>query len=79
MIEDRLAAVIRFVDGNDGVSIARAAKQLGFSQSELLRLIVVLGEDRAMGGLGLIALQDENSRRLLRLTADGRDWLARNQ
>jgi len=79
MIEDRLAAVIRFVDGNDGVSIARAAKQLGFSQSELLRLIVVLGEDRAMGGLGLIALQDENSRRLLRLTANGRDWLARNQ
>jgi len=79
MIEDRLAAVIRFVDGNDGVSVARAAKQLGFSQSELLRLLVVLGEDRAMGGLGLIALQDENSRRLLRLTANGRDWLARNQ
>jgi hypothetical protein len=79
MIEDRLAALIRFVDGNDGVSVARAAKQLGFSQSELLRLLAVLGEDHSVGGLGLIALRDENSRRLLRLTADGRDWLARNR
>ena len=79
MIEERLAALIRFVDGNDGVSVARAAKQIGLSQSELLRLLVVLGEDRSLGGLGLIALQDENSRRLLRLTADGREWLARNQ
>jgi DNA-binding IclR family transcriptional regulator len=78
MIEDRLAAVLRFIDDNDGVSVARAAKQLGLSQSELLRLLAVLGEDRSLGGLGLVALQDENSRRLLRLTADGYEWLARN-
>lgn len=78
MIEDRLAAVLRFVDDNDGVSVARAAKQLGLSQSELLRLLAVLGEDRSLGGLGLVAVQEENSRRLLRLTSDGRDWLAHN-
>ena len=79
MIEERLAALIRFVDGNDGVSVARAAKQLGFSQSELLRLLAVLGGDRSLGGLGLIVLQENGPRRQLRLTADGRDWLTRNQ
>jgi DNA-binding IclR family transcriptional regulator len=78
MIEERLAALIRFVGNNDRVSVSRAAKQLGLSQSELLRLLALLGEDRSVGGLGLIASHDEGSRRLLGLTADGRDWLERH-
>jgi len=77
MIEERLATVIRFVGDNDNVSASRAAKQLGLSQSELLRLLAVLGEDRSVGGLGLIATRDDGPRRLLELTADGRVWLAR--
>jgi DNA-binding transcriptional ArsR family regulator len=72
MIEERLAAVIRFVGDNEDVSVSRTAKQLGLSQSELLRLLAVLGD------LGLIAAREDGSRRLLSLTADGHDWLAKH-
>lgn len=79
MIEDRLAALVRFVADNEGVSAARTGKQLGLSQSELLRLLAMLGTESSLGGLGLIASHEEGSRRLLRLTSDGRDWLTRNR
>ena len=75
-IEDRLAAVVRFVADNDGASVSRVAKQLGFSQSELLRLLAMLGEDASMTGLGLVQWRDEGPRRLLSLSAHGREWLA---
>jgi DNA-binding IclR family transcriptional regulator len=71
--------LIHFIAENEGAPVSRAAKQLGLSQSELLRLLVVLGDDRSMGGLGLVAARDEGPRRLLSLTVAGRDWLARNQ
>jgi len=78
MIEERLAILIRFVGDHGNVSVPRTAKQLGLSQSELLRLLAMLGEDRSLGGLGLIATREDGSRRLLELTADGRAWLARH-
>jgi hypothetical protein len=77
MIDDQLAAVVRFVADNDGASVSRVAKQLGFSQSELLRLLVLLGEDTSMSGLGLITWRDDGVRRLLSLSSRGREWLAR--
>jgi DNA-binding transcriptional ArsR family regulator len=76
-IEDRLVEVVRFVADNDGVSISRVAKQLGLAQSELSRLLVLLGEDASMAGLGLIECREEGSRRLLSLSRRGREWLAK--
>ena len=76
MIEARLAAVVRFVADNEGVSVSRVAKQLGLSQSELSRLLVVLGADASMAGLGLIEWRDQGQRRLLWLSSHGREWLA---
>ncbi|HMB57097.1 MAG TPA: helix-turn-helix domain-containing protein [Arenimonas sp.] len=67
----RFAAVMHFVAENDGASLARAAKQLGFAQSELLRMLAELGEH----GFGLIAVTPEESRQVLHLTKQGRQWL----
>jgi DNA-binding IclR family transcriptional regulator len=77
-MEQRLAGLLRFVADNDGASSARACKQLGLARSELQRLLVVLGEDEALGGLGLVATGQVDGRLQLRLTPEGRDWLDRN-
>jgi hypothetical protein len=79
MLEHRLAELLCWLGDHDGVSIARAAKQLRLSQSELLRLLTVLGEVGPIGGLGLISVQEQSMQRRLCLTADGRDWLARHR
>jgi len=78
MTAERLAAVVQFIADNDGVSVSRVARRLGLSQSELLRLLAVLGEDGSVGGLGLVVARDDGPRRLLSLTQDGREWLARH-
>ena len=77
-MEQRLADLLRFVAGHDGTSSARACKQLGLARSELQRLLVVLGDDDALGGLGLVATERVDDRLLLRLTHQGRDWLERH-
>lgn len=77
-MEQRLAGLLRFVADNDGASSARACKQLGLARSELQRLLVVLGDDGGLGGLGLVATELVDDRLLLRLTHEGRDWLERH-
>jgi hypothetical protein len=77
-IEQRLAAIVRFVADNDGSSISRVARQLDLSQSELLRLLALLGDDQSVGGIGLVAVSDEGVRRVVRITAQGRDCLRRH-
>lgn len=77
-MEQRLAGLLRFVADHDGTSSARACKQLGLARSELQRLLAVLGDDAALGGLGLVATEQVDDRLLLRLTPHGRDWLERN-
>ncbi|KFN41205.1 hypothetical protein [Arenimonas oryziterrae] len=76
MIEARLAAVLRFVAEHEPASLAKVARQLTLSQSELLRLLAILGDDVAVGGLGLVEIEDAGSRRLLRPSPRGRAWLA---
>ncbi len=78
MIEDRLASLLQFVAENDGSSLARTAKQLEISQSELLRMLAVLGNDPTLGGLGLIDAEPDGTRRLLHLTDRGRVWLSQH-
>lgn len=77
-MEQRLAGLLRFVAEHDGASSARACRQLGLARSELQRLLVVLGDDAALGGLGLLATEQVDDRLLLRLTPQGRDWLDRH-
>ena len=74
-MEVRLAELLRFVAANEGASTARAAKSLGMAQSELGRLLAILGDDAAVGGLGLVGIREDGSRRCLQLNAQGRAWL----
>lgn len=77
-MEQQLAGLLHFLARNDGASNARACKQLGLARSELQRLLVVLGDDAALGGLGLVTTEAAGERALLRLTPRGRDWLERH-
>ena len=75
MIEQALADLLAFVAANDGTSTARAAKRLGLGQSQLQRLLAVLGEDEAFGGLGLLTVREAGERCLLSLSPRGREWM----
>lgn len=75
MIEQALADLLAFVAANDGTSTARAAKRLGLGQSQLQRLLAVLGDDEAFGGLGLLTIREAGERRLLSLSPSGREWM----
>lgn len=78
MTDTNLAAILHFLSENDGASIPRVAKQLALPQSELLRLLAMLGDDEHIGGLGLIDTRDDGTRRLLHLSDRGRAWLAQH-
>ncbi len=56
----------------EGFSAARACKRLGLSRSELQRMLVILGEDHALGALGLVMVEHSEGRQLLRLTEKAR-------
>jgi formate dehydrogenase accessory protein FdhD len=64
----------------DGISPPRAAKRLGFSASELRRLLAALGDDPRFDGLALVEAREEplpsGSRIRLWLTARGRKLCA---
>ncbi len=77
-MEQRLAELMRFVAGHEGASTARACKQLALARSELQRLLAVLGEDEALGGLGLVRTTADGARDCLVLTPRGHEWLERH-
>jgi DNA-binding IclR family transcriptional regulator len=77
-MEQRLAAMLRYLAANDGASAARVCKQLGLARSELQRLLVVLEDDAAAGGLGLVRRIEDAGRERLALTPRGREWLERH-
>jgi DNA-binding MarR family transcriptional regulator len=74
-MEQRLAELLRYLAANDGASAARVCKQLGLARSELQRLLAVLEDDAATGGLGR-RIEDPGRDRLA-LTPRGRQWLER--
>jgi len=78
MTDTDLAAILHFLSDNDGASLPRVAKQLALPQSELLRLLAMLGDDETLGGLGLVESHDDGTRRLLHLSERGRAWLAQH-
>ncbi|MCC7249814.1 MAG: hypothetical protein IT473_14420 [Lysobacter sp.] len=52
--DERPLALLALLAEEDGVSVPRAAKRLGLAASELRRLLVALGDDAQLGGLGLV-------------------------
>ncbi len=72
MSEDAALALIRLLATEGEISLARAAKRLSLSASELQRVLVALGDDPQFDGLDLVAQRRDGERLLLRLTARGR-------
>lgn len=71
--DERPLALLALLVGNDGVSVPRAAKRLGLAASELRRLLVALGDDAQLGGLGLVECRtSERGHARLWLTERGR-------
>ncbi len=66
--EPALVALLQLVADDEGVSAARACKRLQLSRSELLRALARLGNDPAVGGLGLLELRSDGARDTLWLT-----------
>lgn len=89
-MERDLARLLQYVGDRGPVSLAKAGKALTLAQSELRRLLAVLGDDPEGGGLGLVDVaraggdgdrdggDRDGGRELLALTARGRAWLERH-
>lgn len=69
MPDPRLRQLLELVEAHPGISSARACKQLALSRSELQRLLAVLGDDAAMGGLGLVRVESDQEPTRLWLNA----------
>jgi hypothetical protein len=65
------AALLSLLRDEDGMSIHKACKKLGLSMSEMMRLLTVLGDNAALGGLNLVARREDGARTVLCLTAAG--------
>ena len=72
-MQQAAAALLELLVQEDGLSPARACKRLGIARSELQRLLAVLGDDAALGGLGLVELRatDDHERLHLRRPPTG--------
>jgi DNA-binding IclR family transcriptional regulator len=69
---DLVPRLLAFLLSDDGASLPRVAKRLGVQASTLQRLLTALGEDAALGGLGLVEQRRQEGRVQLFLTARGR-------
>ncbi|HSD37086.1 MAG TPA: hypothetical protein VLC92_06235 [Rhodocyclaceae bacterium] len=65
------AALLSLLRDDDGMSIHKACKKLGLSMSEMMRLLTLLGDDAAVGGLNLVMRREDGARTLLFLTEGG--------
>lgn len=75
--DEQAAKLLRLLQARADLPLAAAAKALDLRQSELRRLLSLLGDTPALGGLGLVELVAADGRSpRLRLSARGRDWLA---
>lgn len=67
-MQQAAVALMELLVQEEGLSPARACKRLGIARSELQRLLALLGDDPALGGLGLVELRvvDDHARLFLR-------------
>lgn len=75
MIDLDLIDLLRLVARHEGISIPRTAKSMKLGQSQLYRMLTVLGSSPGMGGLNLIEIKENEPARLF-LTEKGRSQLA---
>jgi|GEM_PF-1507251 len=61
--EAQLLAVVAAVAEREGLGDHALRKRLGIAMSELNRLLVLLGEDTRLGGLGLVEVRHEATRK----------------
>jgi hypothetical protein len=71
-VEDLLAAIIAELVEKDGVSDHALGKRLGLGMSQLNRALTILCLDTGAGGLGLVEARQDEKRRTLWLTEQGR-------
>jgi hypothetical protein len=74
--ENQLQQLLQLVNAEEGLSIARAAKKMNLSQSQLARLLTVLCHSPVLGGLDCIERRGDDPPRLY-LTANGRTTLSK--
>lgn len=72
MSEEAALALLRLLAEEDGQSLHRVAKRLGFSVSELQRLLTALGPDPRFDGLDLVEPRADGERTRLWLTEKGK-------
>ncbi len=71
--EDLAVELLQILCHHGGVlSAAAAASQLQLKRSQLERLLLFLGEDPYLGGLGYLVRKEEGLRLRLRLTDKGK-------
>jgi DNA-binding IclR family transcriptional regulator len=66
------ADLLELIAREEGLSTARACKQLGLSRSELQRLLTQLGAATTVAGLGLVRVETAAGRETLWLSASAR-------
>jgi len=76
MNDAAVLALLQQLAVEDGQSAARLRKRLGLSDSELRRLIAVLGNDAQVGGMDLVQTRSDGARQRLWLTPRGKALLA---
>jgi hypothetical protein len=70
---DALVPLLELVAAEEGVSLARACKRLGWSRSELQRALAILGDAASLPGLDLIQVREQDGRQTLWLSQRARD------
>lgn len=78
MIDAQLARIMHALKNGEAQSIASLAKKTALAQSELRRLLTVLGENEQFGSLGLIVLDHSNARTMISLSERGKTWILQN-
>lgn len=76
MNDAAVLALLQQLASEDGQSSARLRKRLGLSDSELRRLLTILGDDAQLGGLNLVQAREDGARQRLWLTSRGQALLA---
>lgn len=75
-IEDLVVLLLQILCQEQAVSLAKIGKQMQLRRSQLERLLLLLGENEAWGGLGYLTQNEQRGRAMIMLTAKGKDLCA---
>lgn len=77
MSDDQVIVLLRLLNIDEAMSVARVAKKMQLTFSELMRMLAALGSDEILGGPGWVEVLEMNPPQV-RLTQAGRDWIGTN-